>query len=124
MLKLLIMINSVLLKLLSILIFSVSLFPLYSQIADNYPPQSDKIAALDKLFLEIGQTPPFYSRPFSNHQYLYYLEQVEIRQPSLSPGSRRLFSRLLEKHHRMSEKEFFLLPVLEASAQLKYQNRE
>jgi len=124
MLKLSIMINSVLLKLLSILIFFISLFPLYSQIADNYPPRSDEIAALDKFFLELGETPPFYSRPFSNHQYFYYLEQIESRQHNLSPSSKRLFSKLLEKHRWMSEKETFLLPVLEASAELKYQNRE
>ncbi|GEM_PF-2735685 len=107
---------------LSVLIFFISLFSLHSQIADNYHLRSEEIALLDKFFLEIGQSPPFYSRPFSHHQYLFYLEKIEKGKHSLSPAGRRIFSKLLEKHRRMSEKDTFLLPVLEISAELKYQN--
>jgi len=108
----------------SILIFFIAPSPLHSQMADSYHHRSKEAAALDKFFIEIGQNPPFYSRPFSHHQYLYYLEQIESRQDSLSPRSRRIFSKLLKKHRRMSEKGTSLLPVLEAKGELKYQSRE
>lgn len=117
--KLEIMIRSVFI---TILIFFLALFSVFSQIADNYPLSSFEIKALDRFFLEIGQVPPFYSRPFSNYQYLYYLKKIERRKDELSIHSRGLFKLLLQKHIRQSERESFLFPVLEGSAGLKYQS--
>ena len=117
--KLEIMIRSVSL---TILIFFLTLSSVFSQISDNYPLRSFEIKALDRFLLEIGQTPPFYSRPFSNYQYLYYLEKIESRKDELSTHSRDLFKLLLQKHIRQSERDTFLVPILEGSAGLKYQN--
>lgn len=107
---------------LTISICFLALCAVFSQITDNYLLNSFEIKSLDRFFLEIGQTPPFYSRPFSNYQYLYYLKKIERRKDELSTHSRGLFKLLLQKHIRQSERETFLVPVLEGSAGLKYQS--
>jgi len=107
---------------LTILIFFLALYSTFPQINDNYPLRSFEIKALDRFFLEIGQAPPFYSRPFSNYQYLYYLKQIERRRDELSDHSSSLLKRLIQKLGRQSERDTFLIPVLEGSAGLKYQN--
>ncbi len=107
---------------LTISICFLALCAVFSQITDNYPINSFEIKIMDRFFLEIGQTPPFYSRPFSNYQYLYYLKKIEKRKNELSTHSRDLFVNLLQKHIRQSEREIFLVPVLEGSAGLKYQS--
>ena len=66
------------------LLFLITLFSLNSQILDHYPIHSFEVETLDRFFLEIGQSPPFYSRPYSNYQYLRYLRQVESRKNELS----------------------------------------
>ena len=113
------MIRSVLLI---ILIFFLAFSSIFSQIADNYPLSGFEIKILDRFFLEIGQTPPFYSRPFSNYQYLYYLKKIERRKDELSIHSRNLFKLLLQKHIRQSKRDIFLVPILEGSTGLKYQS--
>ena len=113
------MIRSVLL---TIFIFFLALISVFSQIADNYPISGFEIKVLDRFFLEIGQTPPFYSRPFSNYQYLHYLKKIERKKDELSYASRNLFKELLQKHLNQSKRDTFLVPVLEGSAGLKYQS--
>ncbi|KKL71077.1 hypothetical protein LCGC14_2098530, partial [marine sediment metagenome] len=90
----------------------------------HYAIHSLEIETLDRFFLEIGQSPPFYSRPYSNYQYLRYLRRVESRKNELSPHNRALLNKLLLRLSRQEDKFTFFIPVLESNVRLQYQNKE
>ena len=95
-----------------------------AQLLDHFPIHSFEIETLDRLFLEIGEAPPFYSRPFSNYVFLRHLRYLETRSAELSRNNRRILGTLLK---RLSEQENggrFLVPILESSLRLQYQSEE
>ncbi len=106
------------------LLFLIMLFSLDAQILDHFPIHSFEVETLDRFFLEIGESPPFYSRPYSNYQYLYYLRQVESRKEELSANNRALLNKLLLRLRRQEEKSSFFIPVVESNVRFQYQNEE
>ncbi|MFP4490784.1 MAG: hypothetical protein ACLFNZ_04860, partial [Spirochaetaceae bacterium] len=107
-----------------LLVFFLSIVQIRAQNPDHYQLGSPEVCTLDNLFLELGESPPFYSRPFSNYQFLYYLEQIEKKKGELSASSRADLSNLL-KHHRKKEKDDpFFLPIMDLGVGLKYQSQD
>ena len=106
------------------LLFLITLFSLNGQILDHYPIHSIEVETLDRFFLEIGQSPPFYSRPYSNYQFLRYLRRVESRKNELSAHNRALLNKLLLRLSSQENKFTFFIPVLESNVRLQYQNEE
>ena len=117
-----------------LMLFVVLLFsaPLSAQNPDQYRLGSPEVSALDSFFIELGLAPPFYSRPYSHHQYAYYLEQIEAHKGALSADSRAELAELLETHshthkHTHSPPQgngTFFRPIFDLGAGLKYQSKE
>jgi len=100
------------------------LLGLQAQILDHYPIRSFETEALDRLFLEIGEAPPFHCRPFSNYVYLRHLRDLDRSSAELSANNRRLLKVLLERLSEQEQRESFLVPLLESSLRLQAQNDE
>src|SRR6056297_1649884 len=79
-------------------IFIIIIVSAGAQNPDHYQLGSPELRALDSFFVELGLAPPFYSRPYSHHQYLHYLEQIEARKGGLSASNRTELAALIEKH--------------------------
>jgi hypothetical protein len=95
-----------------------------AQLLDHFPIRSFETETLDRLFLEIGEAPPFYSRPFSNYVFLRHLRYLESRSAELSQNNRKLLHALLERLSAQEYRGSFLLPILESSLRLQYQTEE
>jgi hypothetical protein len=95
-----------------------------AQLLDHFPIHSFETESLDRLFLEIGESPPFYSRPFSNYVFLRHLRYLKSRSGRLSKNNRQILDTLLTRLSEQESHDRFLVPVLESSLRLQYQSEE
>jgi len=95
-----------------------------AQTPDQYRLGSHELQTLDSFFVELGLAPPFYSRPYSHHQYRYYLKQIETHKGGLAASSRAELSELLKKQRQQPADKPFFRPFLDLGIGLKYQSKE
>ena len=107
-----------------LLIFILVSIPAGAQNPDQYRLGSPELQTLDSFFIELGLAPPFYSRPYSHHQYRHYLTQIENRKGGLSATSRADLAALIETQRQQPEGDPFFRPILDLGLGLKYQSKE
>ncbi len=106
-------------------IFIIIIVSAGAQNPDHYQLGSPELRALDSFFVELGLAPPFYSRPYSHHQYLHYLEQIEARKGGLSASNRTELAALIEKHRKKEQTDRPIFrPILDLGVGLKHQSKE
>jgi hypothetical protein len=112
------------LRLCACLLVLLAAGPAAAQILDHFPIHSFETETLDRLFLSIGEAPPFHCRPYANYTYLRHLRDLEGRAASLTPNNRRLLEALLKRLSKQEGGGSFLVPVLESSLRFRAQNVE
>ena len=98
--------------------------PAPAQILDHFSLDSSEYEALDTLYIRKGKIPPFYSRPFSNYQYLEKLREMRNTGTAFTGVYRDTADALLEKLENLEANEKFIKPILITNLRLQYRNEE
>ena len=109
---------------LAVLSFTLSAAHSHAQILDHFGINSPEIEILDSAFIESGRTPSFFSRPFSNYQYLDSLKELEVHSKDLPEYYRAAFNKISKSLIRQKNEKAFIKPIVDSNFRLQYMSHE